>query len=147
LRNSADDATVVAFWSFFAHRSPANRGIQRAAPNNSRRHDGDQSIEGRVLTLEQQMSELREIPARVSRLESNISQLRAEMRDEFSAIRSEMAAGFGAVREDMATFRADMIARDEETGRHARMLREDVIARLALTREGTPRSPRTRKRR
>jgi hypothetical protein len=96
------------------------------------------------------MSELREIPARVSRLESNISQLRAEMRDEFSAIRGEMAtlgntlrgemaAGFGAVREDMAMFRADMIARDEETGRHARMLHQDVIARLALTREGVSR--------
>ena len=93
------------------------------------------------------MSELREIPVRVSRLESNISQLRAEMRDEFSAIRGEMAAGFGAVREDMATFRAEMIARDDETRRHARMLHEDVIARLALTREGRPRSPRPRKRR
>jgi hypothetical protein len=110
------------------------------------------SIEGRVLTLEQQMSELREIPARVSRLESNISQLRAEMRDEFSAIRGEMATkkdlealraevatGLGAVREDMATFRTDMIARDEETRRHARMLHEDVIARIALTREGVSR--------
>ena len=116
------------------------------------------SIEERVLTLEQQMSELRQNAARVSRLESNISQLRAEMREEFSAIRGEvaalgdslrgeMAAGFGAVREDMATFRADMIARDEETRRHARMLHEDVIARMALTREDRPGSPRTRKRR
>ena len=96
-------------------------------------------IEGRVLTLEQQMSELREIPARVSRLESNISQLRAEMRDEFSAIRSEMAAGFGAVREDMATFRADMIAGDEETRRHARMLHEDLVGRIALIQEDMPR--------
>jgi Fic family protein len=107
-------------------------------------------IEGRVLTLEQQMSELREIPARVSRLESNISQLRAEMRDEFSAIRGEMAtlgdtlrgemaAGFGAVRDDMATFRADMIAGDEETRRHARMLHEDLVGRIALIQEDMPR--------
>lgn len=106
-----------------------------------------ETLEERVVTLEQQMTELRDLPAQVTELRSEISQLRTELRVELSAIRGEMAAGFGAVREDMATFRAEMIARDDETGRHARMLHEDVIARLALTREGKPRSPRTRKRR
>jgi len=105
------------------------------------------TIEERVLTLEEQMTELRELPAQVAGLRSEFSQLRAEMRGEFSAIRTEMAEGLAAVRGEMATFRADFIARDDETRRHARIMHEEVIARIALTREGESRSPRTRKRR
>ena len=116
------------------------------------------TIEERVVTLEQQMIELRDLPAQVTGLRSDFSQLRTEMRGEFSAIRGElgeslaavrgeMTTGFTAVRDEMAAFRADMIARDEETRRHARVLHEDAIARLAVTREGGPRSTRTRKRR
>jgi uncharacterized coiled-coil DUF342 family protein len=105
------------------------------------------AVEERVVTLEQQMMERRDLPTEVTELRSEISQFRTEMRDETSAIRGEMAAGFGAVREDLATFRVEMTARDDETRRHARMLHEDVIARLALTREDRPRSPRPRKRR
>jgi hypothetical protein len=127
------------------------------------------TLQERVLTLEQQMMEIRDLPAHVTEVRSEISQLRTETRGEFSALRGEMAtlgdalrgematlgntlrgemaAGFAVVRGEMATFRAEMTARDEETSRHARMLHEDVIGRLALTREGKPRSPRTRKRR
>jgi hypothetical protein len=39
----------------------------------------------------------------------------------------------------MATFRADMIAGDEETRRHARMLHEDLVGRIALIQEDMPR--------
>ena len=132
------------------------------------------TIEQRILTLEDRMGELHELPERVAALQSEFSQFRAEVRDEFSAIRGELAEGLAAVRgemadglaavrgefaeglaavrgemgsmrEDMAAFRADSIARDEEARRYARMLHEDVIARLALTPEGGPRSPRRRK--
>jgi outer membrane murein-binding lipoprotein Lpp len=145
------------------------------------------TIEQRVLTLEEQMGELRGMPTQISDLRSQVSQLSDDMRAEFSAIRGETATQAdmlrgemaaqadmlrgemaaqadtlrgemaaqadmlrgetGTIRQDMAVFRADFIARDDETRRHARMMHEDVIARLALTREGGPRSPRPRKRR
>jgi hypothetical protein len=67
------------------------------------------------------------------------------LRGEMTA-RTEMLRGeIGTIREDLAAFRADFIARDEETRRPARMMHEDVLARIALTREGGPRSPRRRK--
>jgi predicted RNase H-like nuclease (RuvC/YqgF family) len=40
--------------------------------------------------LEQQMEELKELPARVERVESQILQLRSEVKVECSAIRDEM---------------------------------------------------------
>jgi hypothetical protein len=40
--------------------------------------------------LEEQMRELRELPARIAGVESQIVQLRHEMQESFSAIRSEL---------------------------------------------------------
>ena len=40
--------------------------------------------------LEQQMQQLKDVPERVGRVESQILQLRTEMKDGFSAIRDEM---------------------------------------------------------
>ena len=76
------------------------------------------SLEQRVTILEQQMQELKELPARVTGLESQVLQLRGEMRDGFSAIRSE--------------FRAE----SQETSTFMRALYEDAIARIATMGEG-----------
>ena len=46
------------------------------------------SIEERLSMLERQMQEIRELPERVTRLESQVLQIQQEMRDEFSATRS-----------------------------------------------------------
>lgn len=73
-----------------------------------------QALETRVDILEQQMTELRDLPRRVGRVESQLSQLRTEMRGEFSAVRKEMVDG------------------DEETRRQMRVLHEEVIDRLKL---------------
>ena len=49
----------------------------------------------RVEVLEEKMTALEELPARVSSLETQIVQLRTEMKGEFSAVRLEMR-GVGA---------------------------------------------------
>ena len=99
-----------------------------------------QPIEKRVETLEQQVTELRHLPDRMTAVESQIVQLRTETRDEFSAVRGEMRAEFGAVRQEMAdgftAVRKEVRAGDEETRRYMRVLHEDVIARIAAIRNG-----------
>ena len=81
------------------------------------------------------MTKLEELPARIDDLTSQVSQLRTEMRDEFSAVRTEMAAGFAGAE-----------AKTDGLAVQMRMLHEDVIARIALLHEGRPKPPkRTRK--
>ncbi len=65
------------------------------------------------------MTHVEELPGRTDRLESQIVQLRTEMRDEFSAVRTEMRAG------------------DEETRRYMRVLFEEYVGRIKVVREGT----------
>ena len=77
-----------------------------------------ESLEARVDMLERRVEILEQLPDRVTALESQIVQLRGEMRSEFSATR-------------------DMIREsDEETRRHMRLLHEDLVGRIATLREG-----------
>jgi cell division protein FtsB len=76
------------------------------------------TFEERLAMLEKQMAEMRELPARVTNLESQIVQLRQEMRDEFSAIRHELKAA------------------DDDTRVFMRILHEDVLTRIRVTGEG-----------
>jgi uncharacterized protein YoxC len=88
-----------------------------------------------VEDLQTRVTRLEELPARIDDLTSQVSQLRTEMRDEFSAVRTEMAAGFGTAE-----------AKTDGLAVQMRMLHEDVIARIALLHEGRPKPPkRTRK--
>lgn len=68
--------------------------------------------------LERRVEVLEQLPERVTALESQIVQLRDEMRSEFSVTRAEAHAG------------------DEETRRYMRVLHEDVITRIAVLQEG-----------
>ena len=52
-----------------------------------------QALATRVERLEQRMTTLEELPARVEALESQIVQLRGEMHGEFAALQMEMRAG------------------------------------------------------
>lgn len=70
------------------------------------------------------MDELRALPARMSSLEEQLAQHRAETRIEFSAVREEMRTGF-------TTLRQEIRDGDEETRRQMRVLHEDVIGRIA----------------
>ena len=79
-----------------------------------------QSVENRLERLEQRVTAIEELPARMDRLESQIVQLRAEMRDGFSAIRQEIQAGDEGVQ---GSLRDEIRAGDEET---RRVLREEI---------------------
>jgi hypothetical protein len=76
--------------------------------------------------LERQIQELRDLPARVASVESQILQLREEMRDGFSSIRSEL--------------RAEIQSGNQETRNFMRALYEDALARIATMGEAK-RSP------
>ena len=74
----------------------------------------------RVEVLEMDVASLKEVPARMSAVESQIVQLRTEMRGEFSAVRAEMRA------------------LNEETKAQMRTLHEEVLDRIAKIGEGRP---------
>ena len=79
-----------------------------------------QTLERRVDGLEQRVTSLEALPGRMDRLELQIVQLRAEMRDEFSAIRGGIQAGDGETRR---VLREEIRVGDEET---RRVLREEI---------------------
>ena len=68
--------------------------------------------------LERQVQEMRELPERITRLESQLLQLRQESRDEVSSIREEFKSA------------------NEETRHFMRILHEDVLARIEVMGEG-----------
>ena len=79
--------------------------------------------------LEQQMREMRDLPVRVTSLESQILQIRQEMRDEFSATRSEFRGELAAAVTTLSQAIAD-------TNTHMRVLHEDTLSRFATIGEG-----------
>ena len=120
-----------------------------------------QTIENRVDRLEERVAELEKLPERVTAIESQIVQLRTEMRVEFSAVREEIRAGDDQTRhvlgeriEDTRRTLGEQIVetrrvlgeqiletsrvlddRIEESRRYMRVLHEDVIGRLATIQE------------
>ena len=87
-----------------------------------------QSLVARVVKLEEEMLTLRELPAQVSELASQILQLRGEMRAEFSAIRPEIGPGDELTRSELRT---EIRAGDESTRSE---LRAEIRAGDDLTR-------------
>ena len=87
------------------------------------------TLTGRVQILEQKVENLEKLPARLEAVESQIVQLRDEMRGEFSAVRQEIGA-------TAAGLHAEIRAGDEETRRYMRVLHEEVLSRIAMLGEG-----------
>jgi predicted phage gp36 major capsid-like protein len=87
------------------------------------------SLEERVDMLERRFELLEQLPERVTALESQIVQLRNEMRAEFSATRAEARLGDERV---MQTLRDEIREGDEETRRFMRVLYEDLVRRIEL---------------
>ena len=125
-----------------------------------------ETIESRADNLERRVTDLETLPDRITAIESQIVQLRTEMRGEFSAVREEIRTGDRVLGEriDETTRvlgeRLDettrVLQRLEETtrvlgeridenGRHMRVLHEDVIGRLAIIEEGQSARRRRRK--
>jgi hypothetical protein len=105
-----------------------------------------QPVENRVEKLEERVVVLEQLPSRIEKVELQIQQVRGEMRDEFSAVRHEMRDEFAAVRQEMRELGSALREEIRATNRHtiekltesieaarreARVLYEDVIARIA----------------
>jgi len=93
-----------------------------------------QTFVGRVESLESRVIVLEQLPEKLDALALQISQMRNEMRGEFSALRSEIRTGDEETRR---VLRDEIRAGDEESRRNALVLHEDVISRIALMQEGT----------
>ena len=91
----------------------------------------EQTIAKRVETLEFQVSELSQLPARMTAVEGQILQLREEMHGEFSAVRAEM-------RVLNAETTAEMRALNEETKAQLLTLHEEVLDRISKIGECRP---------
>ena len=118
-----------------------------------------QTLETRVESLERRVTTLEQLPERMDPLESQILQLRQEMRDEFSAVRVEMATGEeetrrtlgeevragdeetrrvlrAEIREGQVMIITELTEQIEDSRRYTRVLFEDAIGRIALVSEG-----------
>ena len=84
-----------------------------------------QSLEVRLDRLERRVEILEQLPERITALEAQIVQLRAEMRGEFSAIRTRV--------DELST---EMLALFDSNERHMRLLHEDLVQRIATIRGG-----------
>ena len=104
-----------------------------------------QPLASRVERLERRMTALEELPARVGALESQIVQLRSEMRGEFSALRGEIGQVRDDLRGEMKAMGDRLEAAIQESRDHARALFEDVIERLARIGEGSSHRPRRKR--
>ena len=124
-----------------------------------------QSVENRFERLERRVTGIEQLPARMDRLELQIVQLRAEMRDEFSAIRREIRAGdegslrnlreeirngnvtiVTALTEQVEDARTESRSLFEDARRENRVLFEEALARIANIQEGLGSTRRTKKR-
>ncbi len=95
-----------------------------------------QTLVRRVERLEARVTSLEEMPARIDDLTLQVSQLREEMRGEFSAVRAEMREAAGELRTEMREL-------NDETRRHMLVLHEAVIDRLTILEESAAGKQRT----
>ena len=113
-----------------------------------------QPPESRIEILEDRVTRLEALPARIDSVELQIVQLRNEMHGEFSAVRAGMRDLKDGLRQEMRdmkeALRQEMHQLNDETRRHMLVLHEEVIGRIALLHEGLlggqRRPPRKRKR-
>jgi malate synthase len=87
------------------------------------------TLEKRVGILELKVEKLETLPDRVTALEVQISEFRADVRAEFSATRSELRAEMRAMGEGLC---GEMRAMNDDTRAQMRVLHEEVIARFNL---------------
>ena len=105
-----------------------------------------QTIETRVLALDERVTELERLPDRIDHLTSQASQFQAETRAEFSAMRRDMGHRFDAVEKTMHELHGIAMTKIDELGGQMRALHEDVIDRIAKIGEGSRRPPTRRTR-
>jgi hypothetical protein len=91
-------------------------------------------------SLERRVDILERLPERMTALETQIVQLRDEIRSEFSAIRTEFRSEFSVIRTEIREVDTgltnEMHAGDTETRRLMRVLHEDLVQRIATIKDG-----------
>ena len=111
-------------------------GMRVAFPRDGELRMAARSLNERVEILEQKVGELQTLPDRVTGLESQILQLRGEMRDGFSAILARVQEGDEETRRYSRALHEEVLTKlhegDEETRNQMRTLHEEVISRFAL---------------
>jgi hypothetical protein len=88
-----------------------------------------ESLEKRMDRLERRVERLERLPDRVTAVESQIVLLRDEMRSEFSAVRADAVETRRVLTERMESL-------FDVSGRHMRLLHEDLVERIARMGEG-----------
>ena len=88
-----------------------------------------ESLEKRMVRLERRVEILERLPDRVTGVESQIVQLRDEMRSEFSAVRADAVETRRVLTERMESL-------FDANERHMRLLHEDLVERIARLSEG-----------
>lgn len=91
------------------------------------------SIEDRVALLENEMQALRDLPGRLTSLEAQMMQFRAEVRGEFSATREEFHQEIGRVE---SSLHKKFDTRLDELGAEMRMLFENALDRIKIMKNG-----------
>ena len=92
-----------------------------------------ESLETRMNRVERRVEILERLPDRVTAVESQIVQLRDEIRSEFSAVHAEIRAGDEETRR---VLRERMESLFDANERHMRLLHEDLVKRIARQSEG-----------
>jgi dsDNA-specific endonuclease/ATPase MutS2 len=103
-----------------------------------------QNVEGRVEELEERVTILEQLPARVDALTLQVVHLREEMHAGFSAVqtslREEIRAGDEGLRTEISALREEIRTEirngDSAVMSQARVLHEDLIDRLKRIQEG-----------
>ena len=88
-----------------------------------------ESLERRMVRLERRVEILERLPDRVTGVETQIVQLRDEMRSEFSAVRADAVETRRVLTERMESL-------FDANERHMRLLHEDLVERIARLSEG-----------
>ena len=98
-----------------------------------------ETIENRVDHLERRMTELEKLPDRITAVESQIVQLRAEMRGEFSAVRTEIGETRHSLRQEIAatgqSLRQEIAATEQSLRQEIADTRQTLQGQIADTRQ------------
>src|SRR6187402_3023514 len=95
----------------------------------------DVSLERRIEILEEEMEQLRDVPVRLSAVESQIVQLRAEMQTGFSALRGQNDETRGEMVRLNDETRRELVRLNDETRREMTRLNDETNAHLRVLHE------------
>ena len=100
---------------------------------------GSSTFSARIEILEENMEQLRDVPVRLSAVESQIVQLRAEMQTGFSALRGQNDETRGEMVRLQDETRGEMVSLKDETRREMVSLNDETLRELVRLNDETRR--------